>query len=86
MIAGVGTTHFGKHLERSLSSLAHEAIRAALRDAGIGIERIQAVWAGTAAAPITTARAILTTRVRSSRRWSNRGIRPSGFSRRLARA
>jgi acetyl-CoA acetyltransferase len=54
MIAGVGTTHFGKHLERSLSSLAHEAIQTALRDAGIGIERIQAVWAGTAAAPITT--------------------------------
>ncbi len=38
------------------------------------------------AAPITTARATLTTRLRSSRRWSNRGIRPSGFSRRLARA
>ncbi len=54
VIAGVGTTHFGKHFERSLSSLAHEAIRAALQDAGIGIERIQAVWAGTAAAPITT--------------------------------
>jgi acetyl-CoA acetyltransferase len=54
MIAGVGTTQFGKHLERGLSSLAHEAIQAALRDAGIGIERIQAVWAGTAAAPITT--------------------------------
>src|ERR1700730_10208056 len=54
MIAGVGTTHFGKHLERTLSSLAHEAIQGALRDAGIGIERIQAVWAGTAAAPITT--------------------------------
>ena len=54
VIAGVGPTHFGKHFERSLSSLAHEAIRAALQDAGIGIERIQAVWAGTAAAPITT--------------------------------
>src|ERR1700682_2197285 len=54
MIAGVGTTPFGKHLERSLSSLAHEAIQAALRDAGVGIERIQAVWAGTAAAPVTT--------------------------------
>jgi acetyl-CoA acetyltransferase len=54
LIAGVGTTRFAKHLDRSLSSLAHEAINAALADAGIGIERIQAAWSGNAAAAILT--------------------------------
>jgi acetyl-CoA acetyltransferase len=53
-IAGVGVTHFGKHLDRSLSNLAHEAIRQAIADAGLDASEIQAVWAGTAAAPITT--------------------------------
>jgi acetyl-CoA acetyltransferase len=54
VIAGIGTTRFGKHPDRTLASLAHEAIRQALDDAGIGIERIQAVWAGNAAAPVIT--------------------------------
>lgn len=54
VIAGVGTTRFGKHVDRSLSDLAHEAIRQALEDAGIGIDQIQAVWAGNAAAPVIT--------------------------------
>jgi acetyl-CoA acetyltransferase len=54
VIAGVGTTRFGRHPDRSLASLAHEAIRQALDDAGIGIERIQAVWAGNAAAAVMT--------------------------------
>jgi acetyl-CoA acetyltransferase len=54
VVAGVGTTRFAKHLERSLSNLAHEAIRQALADAGIGIEHIQAVWAGNAAASVIT--------------------------------
>ena len=53
-IAGVGITRFGKQLDRSLSSLAHEAINQAIADAGIGLDQIEAVWAGTAAAPITT--------------------------------
>lgn len=54
VIAGVGTTRFGKHPDRSLSSLAHEAIQQALDDAGIPIDRVQAVWAGNAAAAVTT--------------------------------
>jgi acetyl-CoA acetyltransferase len=54
VIAGVGTTRFGKHLDRSLSSLAHEAILQAAEDAGIGLEQIQAVWAGNAAAGLIT--------------------------------
>jgi acetyl-CoA acetyltransferase len=54
VVAGVGTTRFGRHPDRSLASLAHEAIRQALDDAGIGIEKIQAVWAGNAAAAVMT--------------------------------
>lgn len=53
-IAGVGVTHFGKHADRSLSNLAHEAIQQAIGDAGIHLNDIQAVWAGTAAAPVIT--------------------------------
>ena len=34
-IAGVAMTRFGKYLERSLKSLAHEAISGALKDANI---------------------------------------------------
>ena len=53
-IAGVGVTKFGRHPERSLSHLAHEAIRQAVVDAGIDLRDVQAVWSGTAAAPVTT--------------------------------
>ena len=53
-IAGVGVTRFAKHADRSLSSLAHEAITQAVKDAGIDLDKIQAVWAGNAAAPVTT--------------------------------
>ena len=58
-IAGVGMTRFGKQLERSLSSLAHEAIANALADAGIEARDVQAVWAGTAAAPIVTGQTLI---------------------------
>lgn len=54
VIAGVGITPFGKHLGRSLSSLAHEAIAQALADAGIGQDAIQAAWVGNAGAPVVT--------------------------------
>lgn len=50
IVAGVGMTPFGKHMGRSLASLAHEAIELAGADAGIPIHRIQAAWAGNAAA------------------------------------
>lgn len=54
IIAGVGITPFGKHLDRSLASLAQEAIVQALADAGIGLDRVQAAWAGNAGGPIIT--------------------------------
>lgn len=54
IIAGVGMTRFGKHLDRSLSNLAHEAIAQALQDADISFDQIEAAYAGTAAAPVIT--------------------------------
>lgn len=54
IIAGVGITPFGKHLDRSLSSLAREAIEQALADAGVGLESIQAAWSGNAGGSVIT--------------------------------
>jgi acetyl-CoA acetyltransferase len=53
-VAGVGMTPFGKHLDRTLKSLAQEAIRAALTDAGLGTKDIQAAYMGNAAAAVIT--------------------------------
>jgi acetyl-CoA acetyltransferase len=53
-VAGVGMTKFGRHLDRTLKSLAGEAIRAALQDAGLAPEALQAAWMGNAAAGIVT--------------------------------
>ncbi len=53
-IAGVGMTTFGKHLDRSLKSLAGEAIHAALDNAGIDTNQLQAAYMGNAAAPVIT--------------------------------
>lgn len=50
IIAGVGMTSFGKHVDRSLANLAREAIGMALADAGLPKEDVQAAWAGTAGA------------------------------------
>ncbi len=54
VVAGVGMTAFGKHGDRSLKSLAGEAIGAALADAGIEARALQAAWMGNAAAAIIT--------------------------------
>ena len=53
-VAGVGMTRFGRHLDRTLKSLAGEAIRAALQDAGLAPEALQAAWMGNAAAGVVT--------------------------------
>lgn len=45
-IAGVSMTNFGKHLDRSLKSLAGEALQAALQDAGSDVKAIEAVFFG----------------------------------------
>jgi acetyl-CoA acetyltransferase len=58
-IAGTGMTAFGKFLDRGLKSLAAEAIEAALADAGIDRERIQAAYTGNAAAGLITGQALI---------------------------
>lgn len=54
VIAGSGMTAFGKFPSRALSDLAGEAIRAALADAGIEPEAIEAAYMGNAAAGTIT--------------------------------
>ena len=54
VVAGVGMTRFGKHLDRSLKSLAGEAIKAAVADAGITLADIPAAWMANAAAAVIT--------------------------------
>jgi acetyl-CoA acetyltransferase len=49
MIAGVGMTRFGKHLDTTLKGLAGEAIREALADAGIDGSAIEVAYMGNAA-------------------------------------
>jgi acetyl-CoA acetyltransferase len=51
-VAGVATTPFGKHLDRSLGSLAGEAVTAALTDAGLEPDQIQTVVFSNAAAGV----------------------------------
>lgn len=53
-VAGVGMTRFGKHLDRGLNSLAGEAIVAALEDANLDADRVEAAWMGNAAAGVIT--------------------------------
>ncbi len=54
IVGGVGMTRFGKHLDRSLRSLAAEAINQALQDAGIEASQVQAAFMGNAASAIIT--------------------------------
>lgn len=54
VVAGVGMTHFGKHLETGLKAIGAEAVQLALQDAGLRPEDIQAAWVGNAAAGLVT--------------------------------
>ncbi len=51
-IAGAAMTRFGKYPDRSLKSLAQEAIRGALQDAGLDASALQAAWIGNAGAGV----------------------------------
>jgi acetyl-CoA acetyltransferase len=51
-IAGVGMTPFGRFLDRSIKSLAGEAIESALKDAGVDKDDLQAAWVGNVGAGI----------------------------------
>ena len=54
MIAGVGMTTFGKHMDRGLKSLGAEAVQAALADAGIEGKDLDAAYVGNASAGVVT--------------------------------
>lgn len=47
MIGGA-VTHFGKHLDRNMKSLAAEAVNGALQSAGITKDQLQGAWVGNA--------------------------------------
>lgn len=53
-IAGVGMTQFGKHLDLGLKAIGAEAVEAALKDAGLAKDDIEAAWVGNAAAGLVT--------------------------------
>ncbi|HEY2772690.1 MAG TPA: thiolase family protein [Candidatus Binatia bacterium] len=54
VVAGVGMTHFGKHLEQGLKAIGSEAVELALKDANLTSEDLQAAWVGNAAAGLVT--------------------------------
>ncbi|MBC8239174.1 MAG: thiolase family protein [Alphaproteobacteria bacterium] len=54
IIAGVGMTKFGKHLDRGMKSIGAEAVAAALLDAGLDKSDLEAAYVGNAAAGLVT--------------------------------
>ena len=54
IIAGVGMTKFGKHMDRGLKSIGVEAVSGALQDAGLDKSDLQAAYVGNAAAGLVT--------------------------------
>ncbi len=54
IIAGVGMTHFGKHMELGLKAIGAEAVRLAVADAGIRLADIEVAYVGNAAAGLVT--------------------------------
>lgn len=54
VVAGVGMTHFGKHLDKSIKWLGGQAVLDAIKDAGIRPEEIEAAYVGNCAAGTVT--------------------------------
>ncbi len=54
IVAGVGMTPFGKHMDTGLKALGAAAVQQAVADAGIGLDALQAAWVGNAAAGLVT--------------------------------
>jgi acetyl-CoA acetyltransferase len=54
IIAGVGMTHFGKHMELGLKALGAKAVELALEDAGIAADKLEVAYVGNAAAGLIT--------------------------------
>jgi len=53
-LAGLGMTRFGKHMDTGLKALGCEAVEAALADAGLAPEQLEAAFVGNAAAGLIT--------------------------------
>src|SRR4051812_28925643 len=56
-VAGTGMTRFGKQLDRPLRSLAEEAVKEALEDAGAGPDAVDAAFFSNAVASLITGQA-----------------------------
>ncbi len=54
VLAGVGMTRFAKHPDRGLKDLSAEAVRAAVGDAGISLDQLDAAFVGNCAAGLVT--------------------------------
>ena len=54
IVAGVGMTKFGKHMDRSMKSIAAEAVATAIKDAGLNKSDLEAAYVGNAAAGLVT--------------------------------
>lgn len=54
IVAGVGMTKFGKHLDKSLKQLGGEPVLEAIKDAGISMSDIEAAYVGNCAAGTVT--------------------------------
>ena len=54
IVAGVGMTPFGKHMDTGLKALGASAVKQALADAGVTGADLEAAWVGNAAAGLVT--------------------------------
>jgi acetyl-CoA acetyltransferase len=54
VVAGVGMTPFGKHLDTGLKALGAQAVEQAVADAGVSLDALEAAWVGNAAAGLVT--------------------------------
>ncbi|MFO7963774.1 MAG: thiolase family protein [Desulfobacterales bacterium] len=53
-VIGVGMTRFGKYMDKTLNDLVHEAVCAALSDAGVKKKHIEAAYVGNAVGGLMT--------------------------------
>jgi acetyl-CoA acetyltransferase len=54
IVAGVGMTPFGKHMDTGFKALGAGAVKQAVADSGLGMDDLQAAYVGNAAAGLVT--------------------------------
>lgn len=54
IVAGIGMTSFGKHMDTGFKALGAEAVTLAVADSGLGMDDLQAAYVGNAAAGLVT--------------------------------